>query len=687
MFKFLKSNVFIKIIVCILISAILELTLFNFRFYQSKNYAPLLGLSYTVSENLIYKDTNTYELVSNDTPTYIDVMIPNTIIKNIYMDIWPNADVFNCDRLKTHFYVIDEGNTTGYDMPNNDYLRCIWQTMYTFVDMSGKCQFLRISIDKGLDEGELIRIENLGINVPQPFNFSKKRVLFLSFFLILLYFLRPSSMVYKEKTTGAFRYKWIIIFFAVIFQSLIMWKISHLNQSCINPPYESQHQYEMMAESLVEGKVYLNKEPPQSIKDMRNPYSFQARKENGVQNEILYDVAYYNGKYYVYFGVGPIILFYIPYFLVTGSHIPVHILMWFLGTLVSIGWLFLLYQIIKKYFYDFPFALYLVCSALFTTGCGLTFVISRPDFYAVPMTTALVATLFGLGCWVKATLNPNKNIYVTNAMIFIGSFLMAFVAACRPQLLLGSFLIIPLFYGYYIRDKNILKKHGIINSISFIIPYALIASGLMYYNYIRFGSVFDFGANYNLTFNDMTYRGFRINRLLYATIGFMFIPAKVSNIFPYFWPAEYITRYQGYTSDEALLGGLFYNHLYLLSIVLIPKFKRIFKDFSSLIIAIISPLFAIIIMIVDANMAGVLNRYYIDFSWLIIISFFLLFGYVITHAYFSQNRKIIGYIFYFLSILSMIHMLFMVYGGDVNGLVNNNIVAFQKMQHLIEFWN
>lgn len=52
-----------------------------------------------------------------------------------------------------------------------------------------------------------------------------------------------------------------------------------------------------------------------------------------------------------------------------------------------------------------------------------------------------------------------------------------------------------------------------------ILPYIIVAAGVMYYNAARFGSPFDFGANYNLTFNDMTLRGFRIDRFLYGTLG------------------------------------------------------------------------------------------------------------------------------------------------------------------------
>lgn len=189
---------------------------------------------------------------------------------------------------------------------------------------------------------------------------------------------------------------------------------------------------------------------------------------------------------------------------------------------------------------------------------------------------------------------------------------MAYVASCRPQFLVGTFLAIIIFWNAIFHERSLFSKKSISATICFVLPYILIATGLMYYNYIRFDSVFDFGANYNLTFNDMTYRGFRLNRLLYATIGFMLVPAKVSNIFPYFFPCDYKSTYQGYITDEKLIGGLFYNHFYLLSVIFIPKCKKYIKDNLAFLLALSAPILAIVVMIVDANMAGVLNRYFID---------------------------------------------------------------------------
>ena len=55
-----------------------------------------------------------------------------------------------------------------------------------------------------------------------------------------------------------------------------------------------------------------------------------------------------------------------------------------------------------------------------------------------------------------------------------------------------------------------------------LIPFIIVGLGLMYYNYIRFDSPFDFGANYNLTTNDMTLRGFNIDRIFLGIYYMLF---------------------------------------------------------------------------------------------------------------------------------------------------------------------
>ena len=88
---------------------------------------------------------------------------------------------------------------------------------------------------------------------------------------------------------------------------------------------------------------------------------------------------------------------------------------------------------------------------------------------------------------------------------------MALVAGCRPQMVLFAALALPILWPRYITEKRLCSRAGAQGKrAAFILPVVLVAVGLMWYNAARFGSPFDFGANYNLTSNDMTRRGFAV---------------------------------------------------------------------------------------------------------------------------------------------------------------------------------
>ena len=53
--------------------------------------------------------------------------------------------------------------------------------------------------------------------------------------------------------------------------------------------------------SLLNGRLDLEQDPPAAMQEMANPYDTAARQQAAPTP--LWDVAYYQGRYYVYFGV------------------------------------------------------------------------------------------------------------------------------------------------------------------------------------------------------------------------------------------------------------------------------------------------------------------------------------------------------------------------------------------------
>ena len=140
----------------------------------------------------------------------------------------------------------------------------------------------------------------------------------------------------------------------------------------------------------------------------------------------------------------------------------------------------------------------------------------------------------------------------------------------------------------------------------------------MGYNYARFGSLFDFGANYNLTVNDMTKRGMAVGRIAPALFAYFFQPPAATGVFPYLQPTPFDTTYLGQTVKEATFGGIFacFPLLWILPFAPAALKMRIAQRKTRTIAGVVGVLLVsgVVIGIADAEVAGILQRYFADFS-------------------------------------------------------------------------
>ena len=79
-----------------------------------------------------------------------------------------------------------------------------------------------------------------------------------------------------------------------------------------------RNQYELLAESMIKGRVDIeyDKVYYDKLSQLDNPYDTKLRDEKNVTYK--WDHAYYKGKYYVYFGVVPVIITFLPFRFLTG---------------------------------------------------------------------------------------------------------------------------------------------------------------------------------------------------------------------------------------------------------------------------------------------------------------------------------------------------------------------------------
>ncbi len=176
-------------------------------------------------------------------------------------------------------------------------------------------------------------------------------------------------------------------------------------------------------------------------------------------------------------------------------------------------------------------------------------------------------------------------------------------------MLLFSFLAIPLFWDEVITKRELFGKKNIGKTIALCVPYVLSAALVMWYNAARFGSVFDFGATYSLTNNDMNLRGVSFSRMLSGLWVFFFKLPLFTERFPYLHTTEFDFDWMGRVTTEHYYGGVISCCALTWVLFLIYHFRKEIKQKKLTWIFTMMLSGSVIIAMLDSDRAGVLQRY------------------------------------------------------------------------------
>lgn len=392
-------------------------------------------------------------------------------------------------------------------------------------------------------------------------------------------------------------------------------------------------QYQELAEALSEGKVSVG-DAEEALLAMKNPYDTIALQAAGIGYRA--DYAYHNGKYYVYFGIVPVLLLYLPYYLLTGGALQnyVAVFVFFAGFIIAAAGF--VYELMKRYFKEQPFYLWAVGTGMLVGSYSMFYLLIRPDLYHVPIVASAMFATGGLWLYLAGLNRPKKAV----GLYAFGSFCMALTAGCRPQFILFAALAVVLFWERVFVKRELFSKKGWRQTAALVVPYVLIAAGLMAYNALRFGSPFDFGASYSMTSNDMTHRGMNLERILYGIWYFLFEPMQLEGKFPYLQSASIATDYLGKLVTESWFGGIFACSMLTWGIFLLGRLKKngvLSKELTWF--CCVSLAAALVIGCVDANGAGILIRYGCDVSFGIFLAAVVA---VLGAAKAARQKKVYG---------------------------------------------
>jgi hypothetical protein len=199
--------------------------------------------------------------------------------------------------------------------------------------------------------------------------------------------------------------------------------------------------------------------------------------------------------------------------------------------------------------------------------------------------------------------------------LFFACLCLALVFGCRPPMGLAS-LLVPVVLWKYRTWKLFIFA---------MLPYVLVAVPLCVYNYIRFESIFEFGANYQLS--GFCVRGYglqnpigKLIRMFVSSFGFLFRPITISLCFPFVETRPYNVGFFSwgvfcaYERGPAVINfPICFCLVYIFKNIFNKnKSKRFYLLYSSLIIGLVITFF-------DSLLIGYLGRYVLDMATFIIL--------------------------------------------------------------------
>lgn len=244
----------------------------------------------------------------------------------------------------------------------------------------------------------------------------------------------------------------------------------------------------MQTEAIANGQIKLIEEPSEELKNMENPYDNIKRDDQKV--DYLYDVAYYNGNYYNYFGIAPIITSILPFRLITGMYTHTYIFN-MIYIFVAVFALYFLYKkLVNKYIkkvslcnFYLGFYAMLFASNIFT--------LLRGAKYDIVLTSGIAFLLISL----NLTISIYDNIKYKYIKLILLGITTALIVLSKPNLIVYYLLILFLLL---INMKNLSIKEKVKDAIFVIIPLGIFAIFQMILNYIRFDNILEFRSKISI---------------------------------------------------------------------------------------------------------------------------------------------------------------------------------------------
>jgi putative flippase GtrA len=311
--------------------------------------------------------------------------------------------------------------------------------------------------------------------------------------------------------------------------------------------------YNRLLRGFQQGTLALDLPVPPRLAQLATPWDPTQRPADLL---VPPDVSYANGKFYLYFGVAPVVTLLAPFKLLTGQELPfpyalatfVLAAFWMLAAL----WL----RVVRDHFPRASVLTRVGGIAVLGLCGGLLVLARRANFWELPIAAGQFYLSAFVACAYAALRAPRPSRWLA-----LGGLCLGLAVGCRPTLVVAGAGLAVLVLALTARAT---RREGAAWLPTFVrhclwagVPLALCVMALLTYNHARFGSPFEFGLNYQLTsVYEAKARHFSLSYVPFNLRAYFWAMPEVSRYFPFLSQPELPTPPAGYYSAEFVYGLL-----------------------------------------------------------------------------------------------------------------------------------
>lgn len=493
----------------------------------------------------------------------------------------------------------------------------------------------------------------LSFNVPLEFHFSLFRVGFYSLSVILFTYLPYFARKEGEKEPTKIPYLVVGVFASVLLIGTLSYMFIHLSSTAVAYPIpiEELHAHTSgttgkidifvsLFDAFKKGRIDLDLDVDPKLLELTNPWSPAER--NAAHVSYYWDHAFYNGKYYSYYGPLPVIVASFPFYFLSGCrYVPTAFGLELIGMAFLIpSFLLLMIEIFRLIQKKVNWGQYALFSAVGLVTSMMIMAITWKDgwyheaIYHVPDIYGLAS--FDLFFFFVLMAYREKRLRIL-PLSFAGLFFV-FIVFSRPNLFLGLLVTAPFLFGI-LCEKDVPFKKKIVEFIPMISILLVGAVIACLYNYKRFDSILEFGQSYQLNVTDQRYLTYSPEKILPTIFHFFWQGGNFYNRFPYI-----SCTYKRYDFETAALAPYVESFYGLLGvplfwITLLTPFLFFKEERKSLkVTGILIPFFLFFFAFTTYSKAGLCPRYMIEFYHM--SSLFSLMGLLKMRECAKENQKL-----------------------------------------------